>query len=336
VFSLGVVGLNLYGKTFINALSNIEGVKVVAICPESNELLEPFASTHNLRTYPDLEEMLGFEKLDGVILATYSALHEQLTLTALTAGLHVFVDRPLSISLDSCHRMELAAKANNRVLMVGHVIRFWPEYVAIREIIAKGKLGKPKVIVASRVSGLIDCSWRSRLLNPNFGLGVLEAHIHDIDYLIGLFGQPEIRFATGSHSLSGAVVQLFSLLQFNNECIANIEADYSVPNNYPLQMYLRITGERASVLFNFSGALSTRDSASRSLVLFENDGRITENIDITYIDPYQDMLNHFIKCAKEDREPNLGTAHQSSIALDTVLKIRKSINSNQLLSKITK
>lgn len=322
MFNVGIVGNNLYSRIYLNALLTIDNVKVSAICSEINESLEPIAISNNLNAFPNLTTMLESEKLDAVIIASSTTLHEHLTNTALMAGVHVLVDRPIAHTIESGNRMKLQAKLSKRILMVGHVIQFWPEYEVIRNFVLNGNLGKPKAVMASRVSGLLDPDWKTRLLNPQNGLGVLEAHVHDIEYLIGLLGLPIVKSAVGLKTPNGSFVQVFSLLGFNDNCYACVESDYSVPNNFPLTMYLRVVGEEASVIFNFSGILANRSAANRSLILFK-DNINPELIELSHIDAYQSMLRHFIECAKEGKEPTWGNVQQGFHALETILEISR-------------
>ena len=328
MFNVGIVGNNLYGQTFTKALTAIDGVTVRAICPELNEPLEPFAALHDLHPYPSLNAMLESEKLDAVMLGCITTHHEYNALLAIGAGLHVFVDRPIALTIDASEKMIATATAAQRVLMIGHVIQYWPEYVAIREMIKRGDLGEPRVVTASRVSGLLNPSWQERLLNPAHGLGVLEAHVHDIEFIIGLLGQPEV-IAAGGHLLpNGVMNQVYSLLRFEGDCYAGIEADYSVPFNFPLTMYLRVVGEYGTVIFTFSGALSARGTAERSLTLFR-DSDVPINLDVPTADAYQSMLKHFLDCAQQGREPEWGNAQQALTALEVLLKISKIATYNQ-------
>jgi predicted dehydrogenase len=314
VFSIGIVGNNLYGQTFAHAAATIEGAKVIALCPELSESLEPFATLMDLHPYPDLATMLAVEKPDAVLLACVSANHERDAMLALEAGAHVLVDRPMAMTKIACDRMLATANGVHRVLMVAHVLQFWPEYVTIREMIKRGSIGEPRVVTASRVSGLLDPSWRARVLNPLYGLGVLEAHIHDIEYITGLFGQPIWISAEGSRMADGTWVQMYTLLRFNGGCHSAIEADYSVPCGYPLTMYLRVVGEKGSLLFNFSGALSARDKARRSLTLFTEDAP-PRHVDVPMNDAYQGMIMHFINCAQQGRQPKWGSARKARASL---------------------
>ncbi len=325
---IGIVGNNLYGQIFTRAVEATGRAQVVAMCPEFDEALEPFVIQHDLKPYPDLHRMLEAEKLDAVMLASVTAHHAASAQAAFQAGAHVLVDRPIATNLEACDRMIAAAQAAGRILMVGHVLQFWPEYVEAREMIQRGDLGKPVVVTASRVSGLLNPAWRARLLNPAYGLGGLEAHAHDVDFLIGLLGRPQAVSAQGTLTAEGAWAQIHTLLHFASGCHAAVEADYSVPLSFPLSMYLRVVGEDGTLVFTFRGALAARDTARRALLLVKP-GAGPVKVEVPLDDAYGRMVGHFIDCIQQGKPPERCTAIQGRLALEVLLAVSQSAAARQ-------
>jgi predicted dehydrogenase len=272
--------------------------------------------------------MLQAEHLDAVMLASVTSHHEADAIASLQAGAHVLVDRPMAMSLAACDRMIAAAQSAGRVLMVGYVLQFWPEYVAVRERIQRDDLGKLLAITASRVSGVLNPSWQARLLNPDYGLGGLEAHAHDIDLLIGLLGEPQGITAQGSFTENGCCAQVHSLLRFSNGCRAGVEADYQVPLNFPLSMYLRVDGEKGAAVFTFRGALAARETARRRLTLFLK-GRDPADVSVTISDAYVNMVNHWFDSIEQGKQPRWGHPVQGRQSVKTLLAILESASTAQ-------
>lgn len=325
---IGIVGNHLYGQLFTRSIETTGRAQAVAMCPEFSENLEPFATEHHLKPYPDLNSMLRAEKLDGVMVASVTANHESDVIACLSAGAHVLVDRPMAMTVQSCDRMITAARSAERTLMVGYVLQFWPEYVLIREMIQRGDLGKPLIVTASRVSGVLNPSWQARLLNPDYGLGGLEAHAHDIDLLISLFGDPQVIMAHGTFTENGSCAQVHSLLRFTDGCRAGVEADYRVPLNFPLSMYIRVVGEAAAAVFTFRGALAARDTARRRLTFFKN-GTDPVDVSVPITDAYANMANYFLDCIAKGQEPQQGSALQARQSVLALLAILQSVKGEQ-------
>ncbi len=319
---IGVVGNNLYGQVFARSAVATGRAQVVALCPEFDEPLEPLATENQLRTYPDLAAMLERESLDAVLLACVTARHETDTLAALAAGVHVLMDRPVAPTLEACDRMAARAESERRVVMVGHVLQFWPEYVAAREMIRRGELGRITGVTASRVSGLLNPGWRGRLLNPSYGFGGLEAHVHDIDLLNALLGEPATVWAQARRTEQGGWLRVQSALGYSNGCRAGVEADYSVPLNFPLMMYLRVVGELGTLVYTFRGALAARETARRRLMLFQSDAAPVP-VQVTVTDAYVGMMNHFLDAVQHGNMLEWGTLRQARAALQVLLAIEQ-------------
>lgn len=326
---IGIVGNHLYGQIYTRSIEATGRAHAVAICPEFSESLEPFAAEHHLKPYPDLTTMLRAEKPDAVMVASVTANHESDVVACLNSGVHVLVDRPMAMTVQACDHMIAAASAAKRTLMVGYVLQFWPEYVAIREMIQRGDLGRPLFVTASRVSGVLNPSWQARLLNPRYGLGGLEAHAHDIDHLTSLFGEPQTISAHGTFTDDQSCVQVHSLLTFKDGCRAGVEADYRVPLNFPLSMYLRVVGDEASVVFTFRGALVARGTARRRLTLFKT-GIDPVDVAVPITDAYANMAIYFLDCIEKGKEPQLGSARQARQSVRTLLAIRQSAQIEQM------
>ncbi len=325
---VGIVGNNLYGQIFTRSAKSTGRAQVVAICPEFTEALEPFAREQNLHTHTDLPSMLRAERLDGVLLASVTAHHEADAIACLAAGAHVLVDRPMALTPEACDHMAAAAASVGRVLMVGYVLEFWPEYVGIRERIRRGDLGRILAVTASRVSGVLTPLWQARLLHPEYGLGGLEAHAHDIDLLITLFGAPQSIVAHGTFTHDGCCAQVHTHLRFAEGCRAGVEADYAVPLNFPLSMYLRVDGEQGAFLFTFRGALAARETAQRRLMWFRT-GEEPVDMSVPVSDAYMGMVNYWIDCIEQGRSPEWGGVAQARMSVDILRRIQQSAQAEQ-------
>jgi predicted dehydrogenase len=328
---VGIVGNNLYGQIFFRTLESFEDVQVTAVCPELGESMESFSERQRLKIFENFPKMVEESGLDIVVLASVTALHAQQAVAAMQAGAHVLVDRPIALSLDECDWMMAEAQRVNRLLMIGHVLQFWPEYIIIRKMIAQRVLGIVHAGTGWRISGALNRSWQGRLLHPRYGLGCLEAHFHDIDYLNTLFGKPASITALGTQTAQGSWKQVHSLLKYANGLHISMEANYSVPLNYPLNMHLRLDGDKGTVVFNFQGALAAQGNAQRTLVefLMEQDPKVVQ---VEIKDGYVSMVSHFLDCIRNGQSPAFGTPEQSRDALQVLLAISEAAQTGKSVS----
>jgi predicted dehydrogenase len=150
---VAVVGLGYWGPNLVRNLHEVSGAEVVLACDRHEGALDALA-----RRYPaiprttELEEVLNDPAVDAVALATPVSTHHALALSALMAGKHVFVEKPLAAS--SAQALELIQTATQRglVLMPGHTFLYSPPVRMIHDVIVSGELGEIYFISTSRVN----------------------------------------------------------------------------------------------------------------------------------------------------------------------------------------
>lgn len=290
----------------------------------------------------DLPERLGVPGFDTVpqlldvagpnvlCICSATAEHKEHTLLAASAGAHVLCERPIALDLQQAREMQEAASRAKSILMIGHVLRFWPEYVMAKTLIDSGELGRILSVTTQRVSGTLSAQWQQRLLDNHLGLGALEALVHDMDYLAWLLGPPTAVYAQGLQSDSGAWGQAQCLLKFQNQEQALAEASYLVPLTFPLSMHLRVLAEGGTLVYDFRGALSSRGTSTRSLVLTRTNGT-PEVLDVPPADAYTEEVAYFLRCIEERRRPELGTPEQAKLALEVLLATASSAQTDAII-----
>jgi UDP-N-acetylglucosamine 3-dehydrogenase len=154
--NVGVIGAGRMGAFHVRNYGDIDCARVGAIA-EPDEVARSRAigdlavSEHaDWRTLVDS----GSDELDAVSICCPSNLHAEITLAALAQGLHVFGEKPIATTLPDALRMRGAAREAGRKLMIGHVERFNPVVEQMRELIAKGALGRVYRAHATRVGPL--------------------------------------------------------------------------------------------------------------------------------------------------------------------------------------
>jgi len=215
---IGICGHGGLGHLHSGNLARMKDVEVVAVCDNDPKQLEPKEVATNLqsggstfdirecRTYTDCAEMLDKEELDAVVTALPTDLHAKYAVMALQAGVHVFSEKPMALTLKQCDQMIAARDAAKRQLMVGQCLRFWPEYEALRETIADKRLGKLLTMSMTRVGGY--AGWASENWfndGERSGGAILDLHLHDVDWAVYALGLPKAICASGLVGNTGAV-----------------------------------------------------------------------------------------------------------------------------------
>ncbi|MDI2129480.1 Gfo/Idh/MocA family protein [Yinghuangia seranimata] len=183
---LGVVGLGARSDLVELAHRPGEGSLVVAACDRDPRALagaqERFGS--QVRITADHRELLD-AGLDGVFVLTPDHTHEQIGVDLLTAGIPVFLDKPMAITTEGCDRLLEAARAHRTPLYVGHNMRHMPVVVAMRELIADGAVGEVKAVWCRHFVGnggdWYFKDWHADRRNTT-GL-LLQKGAHDLDVI---------------------------------------------------------------------------------------------------------------------------------------------------------
>lgn len=131
-------------------LRKLKGVQVVAICDTDLPKARALADRFQIRdAFNDIEETLEYEQLDAVAICTPNHLHEPHVQAALSAGLHVLVERPLALTSAGVQKILRQAEKKNRILMVGMNHRYRTDVQIVRSFVQSGELGKMESVRGS-------------------------------------------------------------------------------------------------------------------------------------------------------------------------------------------
>ncbi len=157
---VGVVGCGYWGAKHVRVLHSLAGVDGVTLIDPVQEKCAALSRLFSgLPSFRDLESAL--DHVDAVIISTPPTTHADLALTALTAGKHVLVEKPLATSVLDAGRMIKEAENANKTLMVGHTLEYNAAAYALRELVRSGDLGQVYYMNTSRLNlGLYqnDCN----------------------------------------------------------------------------------------------------------------------------------------------------------------------------------
>ena len=132
--------------------------------------------------YTDLEEMLAKEKIDFIDICAPSYKHKELTVAMLRRGFNVLCEKPMSLSSADCEEMIAVAKECGKQLMIGQVLRFYPAFDYVKEVIEDGRYGKILNASFSRLSTPPTWGWDNWFMDPTRSGGcILDLHIHDVE-----------------------------------------------------------------------------------------------------------------------------------------------------------
>lgn len=283
---VGIAGIGFMGMTHYRAYQKIRGVKVAALCEQDPKRLAgdwrsikgnfgpqgEMMDLSGVRRYAKFDDLIADPDLDLIDICLPPAAHPAMTIAALRAGKHVFCEKPIALEPADAVRMVDAAKKAQRLLMIGHVLPFFPEYQFAYQAIASGKYGQ---LLGGHFKRIIsDPQWLPDFYDPTkVGGPMLDLHVHDAHFIRLVFGMPKAVHSVGT--MRGPVVERFTT-QFLFDPPRMVTASSGVigqqgrPFTHAYEIYL----EKAMLLFDYM-ALPKIGDAVTPLTVLTADGKAT-------------------------------------------------------------
>ena len=190
MLKVGLVGVGGISGAHIPAWDSMEDAELVALCDIRPERMEKFEGKKRL--YTDFDEMLANEKLDILDITLPTYLHADFAVKAMEHGINVNCEKPISLKAEDVKRVYGTAERMGVKFMIAHVLRFWPEYEYVKEVFESGKYGKLLSGSMTRLGSFPKWSWDGWMMDEKrSGLVPFDLHIHDLDYLVYVFGAPK-------------------------------------------------------------------------------------------------------------------------------------------------
>jgi predicted dehydrogenase len=149
--NIAVIGAGNWGSNLVRNYYQIGVLRTV--CDLRNEILNAITQSYpDLRTTHNYEDLFSDKAVQGIVIALPAEHHYEFTKRALEAGKDVFVEKPLALELDQARNLNKLALEKKTILMVGHLLRYHPAFVKLREIVNNGDLGRIEYIYSNRLS----------------------------------------------------------------------------------------------------------------------------------------------------------------------------------------
>jgi predicted dehydrogenase len=285
MIKVGIAGVGFMGWIHYLAYQQRDDIELSAICTRNEQKLSgdwtgikgnfgPAAEqvdVSSLRCYNQLDDLLADPELDVIDICLPPHMHAELAINALKAGKHVFCEKPLALDPEDCDLMLAAAEQAGKLLLVGHVLPFFPEYAFLREAVAQSTYGK---LLGGQFDRVIsDPDWLPDFYDPaRVGGPLVDLHVHDAHLIRLLFGMPTQVVSQGR--LRGEVVE-YCNSQFSFDDLSLVVSSSSGVINQQGRGFMHgyeAHFEQATVQFRFA-ALADEPETSPLKVLC-NDGSV--------------------------------------------------------------
>ncbi|MFH1422336.1 MAG: Gfo/Idh/MocA family oxidoreductase [Planctomycetota bacterium] len=207
---VGVVGAGHLGKIHTRVYSELPQAELVAVIDSNKMVADEVAAKYGVKPLYHHHDAIGM--IEAVSVAVPTANHFTIAKDLIEAGMHVIVEKPMTKSIEESAELVSLSKKHNIVLQVGHVERFNPAILAVREYIHN-----PKFIECDRISPF---SFRSM----DIGV-VLDMMIHDLDIVLAFVHSNITEIEAMGVNVLGPLEDMASArISFENGCIAYLRA----------------------------------------------------------------------------------------------------------------
>ena len=244
MIKVGLIGCGFMGNMHANCYKNIEGVTLAAVADIRREKAEALADGAEI--YLDGMDLIKNADVDVIDVCLPTYLHAEYALAAMDKVKYLFVEKPIALTVNEAESMMKKASDVGCNIQIGQVIRFWDEYVALKEMIEKGVYGKVVNANFRRISPRPDWGWKNWLLDAALSGGAAQdLHVHDVDYVLSVFGEPK-NFASVKNALGEKNSYINTLMQYE-DFVVSVEGTWDLPKTHPFEATFRVVFEKATV-----------------------------------------------------------------------------------------
>ena len=234
MIKIGLLGAGWFGReAHLRNLLRIEEVEIVAVSSRSAESREAASSLvgSELQTFSDWRDVVAMDEIDAVVVALTNDQHFEATRACLEAGKHVLCVKPLGLTVEECVSLTDQAEAANRVLQIGHEMRYQRLYQEMKQRIDRGDLGALQLLWCREFRGPMRPGWRSSLART--GGTILEKNVHHIDLFNWMMNAAPLRVSAhgGTNVLTDREVldNAQVLIEYENQQRASLEVCLFAP-----------------------------------------------------------------------------------------------------------
>lgn len=223
IVNIGIIGYGYWGPNLVRNFTEVSGAKVVAVSDFKQEMLTKVQARYpNIKVTTESQDLFENPKIDAIAIATPVSTHFDLAWTALQAGKHVFLEKPLTSTSEQAIQLIEEAKRRNLILMVDHTFVYTGAVRKMRELVKNAELGDIYYYDSVRVN--------LGLFQPDINV-IWDLAVHDLsimDYVLS--SQPVAVSATGMSHIPGKPENIAYLtLFFNGNLMAHFHVNWLAP-----------------------------------------------------------------------------------------------------------
>lgn len=296
---IGLVGVGYWGKNILRNLYKLDVLHTV--CEVNKKIIDDLKEEYpeiNYTVY--LDELLQNREITGIFIATPALTHYDITKKSLLAYKHVFVEKPLALTVKEGEELVSIAQSKKKILMVGHILQYHPAVVRLKEMVKNGTIGRLQYIYSRRLSlGKIR---REENILWSFAP-------HDISVILSLVGEePNYVDAVGNNFLHARIADVtMTNLKFPSGVGAHVFVSWLNPFK---EQRLVVIGEKGMIVFDDTLPVEQKLVLYSHTIHWENNIPVPQKAEGTAIslndvwdEPLKLECTAFLKAIETGKEP---------------------------------
>jgi UDP-2-acetamido-3-amino-2,3-dideoxy-glucuronate N-acetyltransferase len=295
--TIAVIGAGYWGKNLVRNYFELGALR--AVCDTRTEALSAMQKNfQDVEFSGSFDEVLADDLVKAVVIALPAESHYEFAAKALRAGKDVFVEKPLALDLDHARKLNALAKEEKRILMVGHLLRYHPAFLKLKEVIDKGDLGRIQYVYSTRLS-------LGKIRREENALWSFAPH--DISMILALCNEmPQHVFAVGHNYLHKQLADVTTThLSFPSGVNGHIFVSWLHPFK---EQKLVVIGETKMAVFEDTQPWNKKIALYSHTIKWQNGMPIPEKADPLFVpvegkEPLREECLHFLHCIEKRETP---------------------------------
>lgn len=334
-----VIGCGFMGGILAEAAAQLPYTQCVGAADLDLRLAGRLADCCGGRAYGSYQEMLAREKPEAVFIATPELVHREPALAAIEAGAHLFIEKPLAVSLTDCDAIINAARKAGVKLMTGHILRFETTYAMLKSALDEGSIGVFRSAYARRVATIDEARRLKGRISPLTYIGV-----HDFDQF--LWYHPAPVKSVFARAIRGRVQEelgvydaAWVMIEFSDGALGIEEVGWCLPEEWAQWQQPKSWGGFGDVRMNVTGTHGVLNINLTPMDLYGCNREGWKLPDTRHWPRLHGKINgalkceveHFFDCLHDDREPVSG-GEDGRKAVEIMAAAEQSIAEGRIVS----
>lgn len=324
MLKIGLIGCGGMGLTHASAYKILsDTVRVVAVADVVKEKAEEAAKLVSAeKIYSSGEELLANEKLDFVDICLPTYMHTSHAVMAMEKGMNVFLEKPVCMNEEEAQLLLETQKKTGAIVQIGLCLRFNDAHRYLKNLVENKTYGKLVSGTFQRCSPKPVWSWENWYMDEKkSGTVALDLHVHNVDYILYLLGQPDNISVNVTRGNEGRIEQIYSVYNYGDAVVLT-EDGWDFHETFPFSETFRVKFEKATVTFNHEGLTIYTENGQtiKPDLKPECDSCLDLGLNVSDLGEYFNELKYFTETLNAGKVPDIAPLEEGIASVRLIWK----------------